>query len=78
MQLATQPSSLPTHKLAVGATLAALVSTYAGPVVAEVWPQVMPAAFAGPAVTGLVQALVGMLAALAVAYWVPDAANVPV
>ena len=77
MPLAVQATSLPTNKLAVGTVIASLVSTYAAPLAAEVWPQIMPAALAGPVMTDLMQAIIGMLAGVAVAWFVRDRANIP-
>jgi hypothetical protein len=71
-----QPDGMPTNKALTAASIAAVVTTYAQPVAAELWPQVAPAALAGPAMTGAVAALVGAMAALIVAWWVPDRAGV--
>jgi hypothetical protein len=71
-----QPGLAPTNKAMTAAGIAAVVTTYAQPVAAELWPQIAPAALAGPAMTAAVAALVGALAALAVAWWVPDRAGV--
>lgn len=73
-----QPDSLPTNKAVTAGSVAAVVSVYFGPAVAEVWPQVVPGALAGPDVTQLVSALAATLAGLAVAWWVPDRAGIPV
>lgn len=75
MKTATQTSSMPTRKLAVGASVAAIVGTQLSPAVAEVWPQIVPAVLAGPAITELVAALLALIAALVAGYWVPDAPN---
>jgi hypothetical protein len=69
MQLAKQLSSLPTNKLLAGGGVAALVSS--------AWSEVMPSvapSLAGPGMA----ALVGALAAYAVAYWIPDRVNEPI
>jgi len=68
MGRATQPDAWPTRKLAVGATVATAA--------AEVWGAVMAGAYpalAGPAMS----ALVGLLAGLAVGWFVADRPNVP-
>lgn len=68
MQLAKQLSALPTNKLVASSEVAAIVTA--------AWSEVMPTLVpsrAGPAVA----TLVGMGVAWAVAYWVPDRANVP-
>jgi hypothetical protein len=75
MKTAVQKSALPTRKLAVGSSVAAIVGTQLSPAVAEVWPQVVPGVLAGPAVTEIVAALMALIAALVVGYWVPDAPN---
>lgn len=65
--LVDQPSKLPTNKM----TLAALV----GPAAAEVWARFM--AENAPSLSGdAMSMLIGSLAALSVAYWVKDRANV--
>lgn len=69
MTKAVQASRLPTRKLSVGAMV--------GPVVTEVWGRVMVDVY--PPLAGPQMAmLAGALAAIAVAYWVKDRANVPV
>jgi hypothetical protein len=75
MKLATQATSFPTNKLTVGASVAALVGTQASPLVAEIWPTLAPAILAGPAATEFVSALVALLAALFVGWFVPDRAQ---
>lgn len=73
--LETQPDRLPTNKvLAMGlGTLTA--APFIGPAVAEVWPQIVPPAFSGPAMTDFVAALVAVIASMALAYFVPDRAG---
>ena len=70
MALAKQYSSVPTNKVFAGAPTAALVSA--------AWSEIAIGfgidALAGPGVA----ALVGFIAALLVAWYVPDSANVPV
>ncbi len=70
MPLAKQYSSVPTNKVFAGAPTAALVSA--------AWSEIAVGfgieALAGPGVA----ALVGFVAALLVAWYVPDSANVPV
>jgi hypothetical protein len=48
-----------------------------GPAVTEAWPQLVPAALAGPAMTALISALPAVLVTAIVAYYVPDAPNIP-
>lgn len=72
-----QPDMLPTNKATVSGGVAVLVATYAGPVVAEIWPQIAPALLAGPAITEFLTAATALLAGLFVAWWVPDRAGVP-
>ncbi len=76
MTLATQPDFLPTNKAMTVAALAPGLALHVEPVVAEVWPQLVPLALAGPAMTTAVAWLASALAALVVAWWVPDRANV--
>lgn len=71
-----QPDGLPTNKAAVVAALAPVVAIYVEPVVAEVWPQIAGGVLAGPAVTQMLAAILGAVAALVVAWWVPDRAGV--
>lgn len=75
MSLERQPDNLPTNKAATVAAIAPLVALYAEPVAREIWPQVAPAMLAGPAMTTAVAALIGALAGLVVAWWVPDRAG---
>lgn len=77
MASAKQSSMLPTRKLSFGVPIASVLTVYAQPSVAELWPQVAPAIASGPAVTNLVSAAFGAVLGIAVAYWVPDAPNVP-
>lgn len=66
---ATQATAMPTRKLTVGAMI--------GPVVTEVWGSVMADIY--PPLSGPeLSMLIGALAAIAVAYWIKDAPNVPV
>lgn len=68
MPLVNQPSLLPTNKM----TVAALV----GPAFAEVWTRLMTDL--APALAGeAMSVLAGSTAAICVAYWVRDRANVP-
>ena len=78
MPLERQPDSLPTNKCTVAAALGAGVVLHAEPVIAELWPTIAPAALAGPAATDAMAWLVGILVALAVAWFVPDRAGQPV
>jgi hypothetical protein len=48
-----------------------------GPAVTEAWPQLVNPAFAGPAMTALVSAIPVVLVSAAIAYFVPDAPNIP-
>ena len=77
MALAIQTTSLPTNKLAVGALLASVAATKAGPLTAEIWPQVAPLWLAGPVATDVAQVLVGAFAGVAVGWFVKDRPNVP-
>jgi hypothetical protein len=74
MALKKQPDALPTNKLTVGASVAAIVGTQASPLVAEVWPQIAPAVLSGPAATETIAALFALLAGLVVGWFVPDRA----
>lgn len=76
MAFEKQPDGLPTNKSMIAGALAPIIALNAEPVVSEVWPQVAPVLLAGPAVTTALAALVGALAGLAVAWWVPDRAGV--
>lgn len=67
MQFAKQLSALPTNKLLVGGGVAGVVSA----AWAEVMPTVVPS-LAGPAMS----ALIGAVAAYAIAWFVPDRVNV--
>jgi hypothetical protein len=72
-----QPDALPTNKATVSGAIASLVAVNAEPVVAEVWPQIAPSLLSGPAMTAFLAALAGLMAGLAVAWWVPDRAGTP-
>ena len=76
MAFERQPDNLPTNKAATVAVLAPAGALYVAPIIAELWPQVAPALVAGPAVTEALAWLAGALAALAVAWFVPDRAGV--
>lgn len=77
MQNARQTSSLPTRKaatVALGApTLIALMKN----AVTEVWPSIVPAVFAGEHVTAFVSYAIPAACALVIAWFIPDAPNVP-
>jgi hypothetical protein len=75
MTMARQKTSMPTNKLAVGSSIAALVGTQASPLVAEIWPQIAPAMLSGPAVTETVAALMALLAGILAGWFVPDRAQ---
>lgn len=75
MRKARQKSSWPTRKLAFGSGITAIVGTQLSPAVAEVWPQLVSAMLAGPAITEIVSALSALVAGLAVGYYVPDQPN---
>ena len=68
MQLVTQPSALPTNKLAV--------SVMIGPVVTELWPDLMMDLYPPLAGGPMTAAMIGAIAALIVGYFTPDRANV--
>ena len=74
--LETQPGNLPTNKVLAMLTGTTALAPIIGPAVAEVWPQIAPAALAGPAMTDFIAALLAGLASLALAYFVPDRAGV--
>lgn len=78
MAKAKQTSLMPTNKLAFGSAVTAIVGTQFSPAVAEVWPQIVPAVLAGPAVTEIISALAALFAGLAVGWFIPDRPNVPV
>lgn len=75
--MAEQTSSAPTRKLTT--MLIGVPALYAmiGPAISESWPQIAPAAFAGEAMTALVSAIIVAALTGLVAYFVPDAPNVP-
>lgn len=75
--MATQPTSAPTRKLATMLIGVPALYTLLGPAAAEWWPQVAPAAMAGEAFTALVSAVPAVILTGIVAYFVPDAPNVP-
>jgi hypothetical protein len=75
MPLERQPDALPTNKSAVAAAIGAALVLHAEPVVSEVWPLIAPVTLTGPAVTSAVSWLIGFLAALLVAWFVPDRAG---
>jgi hypothetical protein len=78
MTLERQPDNMPTNKAAVASSLAAVLAVYAQPAFAEVWPQIAPTMFSGPAATSLAAALLSTGIGLAVAWFVPDRAGEPV
>lgn len=77
MPLEHQPDALPTNKSAVAAVFGAGFVLHAEPVIAELWPAIAPALLAGPAATAAMSWLAGILAALAVAWFIPDRAGRP-
>ena len=77
MPLERQPDILPTNKSTVAAALGAGVVLHAEPLIAELWPSIAPPLLAGPAATDAMSWLAGILAALAVAWFVPDRAGCP-
>lgn len=74
--MARQISALPTNKLAVGATVAAIIGTQSGPLVTEIWPQIAPAVLSGPVMTDTLAMLVAMIGGVVVGWFVPDRPNV--
>ena len=77
MTLANQPSRAPTHKTLAMFGGFVLTTPQVLPVVHEVWPQVAPAFLAGPAATNALAAVIAALISMAVAWFVPDRANIP-
>ena len=73
--LERQPDRIPTNKALTMAGGIPALSVIIGPAVAEVWPQIAPAALSGPAMTDFVAAALAGLASLALAYFVPDRAG---
>lgn len=67
MTKVNQPSAWPTRKLGTGAVI--------GPVAAELWRNLMGQIYA-PVAGPEMSMLIGTLAAIGVAYWVRDRANV--
>jgi hypothetical protein len=75
--LANQASARPTNKALTMFAGFVLTTPQVAPVVNEVWPQIAPAALAGPAATNAVAAIIAGAISLAVAWFVPDRANNP-
>jgi hypothetical protein len=75
MASAKQKSALPTRKLSIGASITGVFGVWAGPVVQEVWPQLVWPVLAGESVTNAVAALTAAMAGVVVAWFVPDAPN---
>ena len=73
--LVSQPSAMPTRKLATGTLVAAITGTQLAPALAEVWPQIAPAVLAGPAVTEYLSLVLSIVAGLVAGYFVKDRAN---
>ena len=73
--LERQPDRIPTNKVLAMFGGTAALAPIIGPAVAEVWPQIAPAALSGPAMTDFVAAALAGLASLALAYFVPDRAG---
>lgn len=76
MPLERQPDALPTNKSVTAAAIGAGFMLHVEPVIAELWPQIAPAFLAGPAATDAIAWCAGILAALAVAWFIPDRAGV--
>ncbi len=76
-QYERQANAFPTNKAMAAASVAGLLTGYAQPVVAEVWPQIAPIMLSGEAMTGLISGLIGAIASLIVAWWIPDRAGEP-
>lgn len=74
---AKQPDAWPTRKLVTMAVGTPTIATLIGPAVAEVWPQIVPAAYAGEAMIAFVSAAAAALVSAIVAYFVPDRPNTP-
>ena len=76
MTTAIQTSAMPTRKLMVGALTAGVI----GPAFAEAWASglvgIAPWAV-GPAMVLMIETLITTGCAIAAAYWVKDAPNVP-
>lgn len=70
--LETQPGNLPTNKALTTALANVGSLPFIVPAVQEVWPQIAPAALAGPNMTIAVAALISGVVALGVAWFVPD------
>jgi hypothetical protein len=76
MNLANQPTARPTNKTLSMFGGFVITTPMVSPVVTEVWPQIAPAFLAGPAATNAVAAIVAGVLSLAIAWFVPDRANV--
>lgn len=74
---AEQPDAKPTNKLVVGVGGSVTIFPVAYAAVAEVWPQIAPAALAGEAATAFVAVLFSAAMAFGAAYFVRDRTNVP-
>lgn len=72
-----QPSAAPTNKVLTmfGGNIALLPLVQ--PFVAEVWPLIAPAAISGPAATNMLTAVLTGIAAVVIAYFVPDRMGSP-
>jgi hypothetical protein len=76
MTLANQASSRPTNKLMTGVAGYAAFDILVQDAVREMWASIPVAFLTTPAVTDLAVAAIGALVAVALAYPVPDRANV--
>jgi hypothetical protein len=75
--MANQPSMAPTRKLATMLVGVPALMALIDPFVREVWPQVAPAVLTGESATAFVAALLATVVSGVMAYFVPDAPNVP-
>ena len=75
--MATQPTVLPTRKLAVATIGNIGLNTLMADAIKEAWPQIVGSALSGTAMTAFVAAALPALLSLAAAYFVPDRPNIP-
>jgi hypothetical protein len=71
-----QPTNLPTNKMLTTAVGTVGIAPIIMGAVAEVWPQIAPAALAGQAMTVLVGTGLAALISMGIAWFVPDRANI--
>lgn len=75
--MTTQPSAMPTNKLAVATIGNVTLNALMADAIREAWPSIVGPALSGPAMTAFIAAAIPALLSLAVAYFVPDRPNIP-